>query len=163
MVGEAHVTEAGMPIFLHRVAKNKLDLGIPVFRTPRPTKLTSTISHNLTHKFVQWKGESIGHILPAEILNTELNCPMLDIWILKAWYKDPSWIPREYTDTINNCLALHVFEHTDSIQDLEKLRVALIPVESFGTDFYMALNLQMAALSHLKLLHQEAQLKFILE
>lgn len=163
MVGEAHVSEAGMPMFLHRVAVNKLDLGIPIFRTPRPIILTSIISHNLTHKFVQWRGEPIGHLLPAEVLDTELNCTTLDKWILKAWYKNPSWIPLRNRDAINECLKSQSYDDLDNLKSPDLLRAALIPIESFGEDFYMALNMQIGALGHLKLVHQEAQVKHILE
>ena len=149
-----HLSEEGLPWFMHRVAQNKLKLNRPVGDTPRPVVFTSPITFELTHAHLKW-GHSGFHLFAAEVVTDDLNCTTVDHWMLEAWIANPSWLPYRNSEALEACLP--EFEAGSALakrgEVLEK--AALIPVESFGEVVVMSINLQLVALGSLKMLNQE--------
>jgi hypothetical protein len=142
-----------MPWFLHRVGANKLSLDAPIWETSRPVVFTSIITYDLTHTYLKYGGPPPGHVFPAEILTDELNCTIVDYWMLNAWREHPSWIPIRSKPALTTCLADLSLDEVSEKAVLDG--VALIPVENFGEDVIMCMNLQIAALGYLKMTHEE--------
>ena len=153
-VGEVHLSEEGLPWFMHRVALNKLRLDRPVGETPRPVIFTSPITFELTHGHFKW-GHSGFHTFASKVVTDDLNCSTVDHWMLEAWIANPSWLPNRNRDALEACLP--EFKASSAINKRERVleKAALIPIESFGEVVVMSVNLQLVALGRLRLLIQE--------
>ena len=153
-VAEVPSSKAGMPWFLHRGGQNSLQLDEPVWELPRVEILTSPVTDEFTLKHLRWRGRPDGYRLPPEALTDDLDCAVTDYWLLMAWRSHSSWIPRRSKKVLTECLPevpvtrLEAPDHSSSL-------AAVVPVESFGEDIVMCLNLQSAMLGYLKKTRQE--------